>query len=363
MSTPDSSFYRLFRRSRSYHGPGDDDDSVEAKEARKERERFAAAALVFCLKHDEEFRRSFWTQVCRLPDDPAEMPTIRDEDILLEPPRWADVRLISDTAAGRYMWVIEVKAGAPLDAIQDPREKKFHADGVGYGALFTASEANRNTRMRYIVLGPDEALNLPAVHKALPIALRQSYWADVAKCTASKLVRDLFDSFGVLGIHPFTMNKAKTISVTQGLSGVGEAHDVLMAVYEWLGVKPGQRKFEVYPDGGGSVVGIYIPSPPSVKPAAAHVQLRGVSDSDDLLAWLGYFAGPDDKISRSIWLYCKSAKKRDSLFKKIKLGFAAAASDRDGDYYCVAVETAAGDSTKDLPWFQSVFQAAGVTAK
>ena len=363
MSTPDSSFYRLFRRSRSYHGPADDDDSVEAKEARKERERFAAAALVFCLKHDEEFRRSFWTQVCRLPDDPAEMPTIRDEDILLEPPRWADVRLISDTPAGRYVWVIEVKAGAPLDAIQDPREKKFHADGVGYGALFTASEANRNTRMRYIVLGPDEALNLPAMHKALPIALRQSYWADVAKCTASKLVLDLFDSFGVLGIHPFTMNKAKSLSVTHGLSGIGEANDVLMAVYEWLGVKPGQRNLEVYPDSGGAVAGISVKQPPTKNPSKAHGRLRSLTDSDDILAWLGYFASADDKITRTASLYCKTAAKREQLLKKVKLSFPEAEPDRDEDYYCVVVEGSGDLRTKDLPWFLSVFEAAGVVSK
>ncbi len=362
MSESDPSFYRLFRRSRSYHGPADDDDSAAAEEARKERERFAAAALVFCLRHDEDFRRSFWERVCRVADDPKEMPTIRDEDILLEPPRWGDMRLISDTASGRYVWVVEVKAGAKLEPIQDPREKLFHAEGVGYGSLFKATEAHRGTRMRYIVLGANETLNLPSTHNALPIALRQSHWADVAGCTASKLVHDLFDSFGVLGIHPFTMNKAKRISVSHGLAGVGDAHEVLMAVYEWLGVKRGQRRFEVYSDNGGSVVGIYIPSPPSVKPAAAHIQLGGLSDSHDILAWLGYFAGGDDKISRSIWLYCHTAERRDSLLKKIEGRFPEAEPQRDGDNYCVAVETSAGKGTKDLSWFQSVFQAAGVTA-
>jgi hypothetical protein len=77
------SFYSLFRRSHYGHSPvGQPDDEA-----------------------DEETRRRE-----------------RTESVLLEPPRWADLRLVSDKDGARFVWVVEVKAGSRLDARMTSKE-------------------------------------------------------------------------------------------------------------------------------------------------------------------------------------------------------------------------------------------------
>src|SRR5206468_1313743 len=106
-STP--SFLRLFRRGHYCRPLPIADESDIAKAQRQERERFAVAALAFCLKHDRKLLEHFWQRVCRVPGDPKMMPTIAPAEILLEPPHWADLRLVSLNQTARFLWVIEVK--------------------------------------------------------------------------------------------------------------------------------------------------------------------------------------------------------------------------------------------------------------
>ena len=131
------SFFRLFRRSHYVRPVAWDDPSAEAEAARKDRERFAVAALAFCLKHDPAFLRHFWQGICRVPEtDPDIMPPFAADGVLLEPPEWADLRLVSESKTGRYVWVIEVKAGAGLEERQRPdKPHEFENPNSGYGAL------------------------------------------------------------------------------------------------------------------------------------------------------------------------------------------------------------------------------------
>jgi hypothetical protein len=177
-----SSFFALFKKGRYYRGPSEDDESPEAKRERRDRERFIAAGLVFCLKHDEDFRRSFWEKVCRVPDDPREMPPIADADVELEPAAWADLRLTSRSPSDRIVWVIEIKTGARLLEKQQPWHDDFHLTETGYGRAFCESEVE-STRKRYIILGAKETMRLPPIHEPLKIALRRVQWSDVADCS------------------------------------------------------------------------------------------------------------------------------------------------------------------------------------
>ena len=96
MKRDEPSFYRLFRRSHYFHASIEHGD-LEADPDREDRERFAVASLAFCLKHNSDFRRQFWERICRVPGkDPIPMPPIEAEGVLLEPPHWADLRLVSD---------------------------------------------------------------------------------------------------------------------------------------------------------------------------------------------------------------------------------------------------------------------------
>jgi hypothetical protein len=187
------SFFSLYKRGRYLPTPDIGDDSDAAKKQRKETERFAVAALAFCLRHDEGFRRHFWEKICRVQGvDPGEMPRITDGDIEVEPHQWADLRLTSVNGTDRFMWVIEAKAGAPLAKKQNPTKDEFRKKGVGYGRLFRDAEAKLRTKMRYIVLGASKDLELPARKKVPGISVQQRSWADLLEGMPRKgIVKDL----------------------------------------------------------------------------------------------------------------------------------------------------------------------------
>jgi hypothetical protein len=360
MTPAQPTFFRLFQQSRHCNAPAPDDDSSDAKKRKQQRERFAAAALAFCLKHDPAFRQYFWEKVCRVRDDDPQMPPIADDGIGLEPPRWADLSLSSKASGSRTVWVVEVKAGADLQDIQNPSHKLF-GERDGYGALFAQDENDPKTRRRYIVFGHEEPLALPEKDDRLGIWFQQRSWSDIESCPGTTLVTDLLHCLGLLGIQPFAMNKAKSFAVVKGLAGAGAAHDVLMAIYTSLGIKGSrQQHFEVYPEeDGSSVAGIYVKRP-ATKPSSAHLQLKKLTGSSDIIAWVGYFADPDDKITRAVQFYCGRAEKRDSLLTILQKRFPSAEPQEEGTTSCVFIESSATDGIKDLEWFQSVFRAAGV---
>ncbi|MGV3533972.1 MAG: hypothetical protein ACO1QR_16505 [Chthoniobacteraceae bacterium] len=67
-------------------------EGEENATARKEIERFTAAAIALCFRHDESFRQHFWARICRLDGNPA----IPDSaTIEVEPCPWADLLIRS----------------------------------------------------------------------------------------------------------------------------------------------------------------------------------------------------------------------------------------------------------------------------
>ncbi len=349
-----SSFLSLYQQGRYYRAPFVGADEAPSRQERHQHERFTAAALVFCCQHDPTFRQHFWERICRLDGDPATPASIGFE---VEPHRWADVLVRSTGLHGALVHVVECKIGAGLANHQNPKHRAFAEEG-GYGFELHKREGARGD-LRYVLLG-GEALDLPNSHPRLPIRLAQRRWADLDSPTPTgSLIADLFAWFAVLQLQPFAMNEARTISVAGGLSSVGNAFLVLRAVCQSLGAKQRQKDEDIYPDQNGSVIGIYV------KRGAMPLQgkLQTLSDSDDILAWVGYFAAADDQISRAAWLYFKTAKKCESTFKNIQQRFPNTALERDEENYCVAVKATVSGETKDVAWFQSVFEAAGASPK
>src|SRR6266568_2896577 len=89
-------FLSLFSRS-LYRGNASrfsefEGDSEEDGRIHEERERFAAAAIAFCLEHDRAFLQHFWKKLCGRTSDGKlrAMPTVE-----IEPQRWADLLLKS----------------------------------------------------------------------------------------------------------------------------------------------------------------------------------------------------------------------------------------------------------------------------
>src|SRR6266487_2738883 len=358
-------FFSLFKRGRYFHAPGDEDITQEGESRREERERFAVAALAFCLKHDEGFRKHFWEKVCRVPDDPVEMPPVTEHDISIEPPEWADLSLVSNDGVHRFMWVVEAKAGAELQDKQNPNKADFKKAGLGYGALFAASEAEQGTRMRYIVLGANEPLGICDGQETLGITVQERSWDWLRDgVTRTGIVKDLIDTLAELEIGQFYMDKAKQIVVTRGLAGIGDAWTVLKAVCDWLGVHKTKQYFQGQPtEVGGSELWVYCKKPDArSKLSPIHSRLWQVTGAKGWCsAAIGYVSDQTDGIKRSIWLYCGTVQRRDALVKKLEtsklLPYVSARSDSAP---CAVVEAPASESPKDFEWFKSVFDAVGI---
>jgi hypothetical protein len=361
------SLFALFCRSRFCRSIPDDDDSVEARTERRERERFAVAALGFCLKHEPKFLNHFWRQICRVPSDPPNMPKIKPTGILLEPPHWADLRLIGENRNKRFVWVIEVKAGAPLDQKQRPdRPAIFMKKGSGYGALFKAAEAKVHTQMRYIILGANESDRwriMPGTMRS-GMAVQRRDWNDLASgLVRTVLVRDLCETLGELKINPFYMEKAKRIRITDGLSNAGKAWTVLHAVCKQLGIRESYRYFEGDTDeNGGGSVGIYIKQPPKRKsPSDQHLRLRRLTTKKGWsLAWFGYEYSAPKTLWKSVYFYFDDPEQgqqlKRNLFPTGELKF---------DERALAVRTPSKEGTNDFDSFMSVFNRAlmGITTQ
>src|SRR5258707_840043 len=114
-------FINLFARSRYGRASRIQELEPESEEGRRdheERERFAAAAIAFCLKHDPAFLQHFWEKVC-CQDGKRESPgTITVE---VEPRHWADLLL----KGGDQLCVVEMKIGASLAGHQNPTSNIF----------------------------------------------------------------------------------------------------------------------------------------------------------------------------------------------------------------------------------------------
>ena len=354
------SFFSLFKRGRYFRAPSDADNSAEAKAQREERERFAVAALAFCLKHDQEFLKHFWQRICRFEkEDPAEMPPLDPGAIQIEPPRWADLRIFHNGETGRYMWVVEVKAGAPLEEIQNPDLPKFQEEGVGYGWLFAKDQKHHGTRMRYIILGA--AKNIDTGRRPFGILLQQHEWKVLTdKYQPSKIVADLFYTLGELQVGAFYMEQAKQISIEGGIENVGKAWKVLNAISkEYLKLRPSDSYFEPdeLVDGGGSM-GLYI-KPPTNKHSEEHTLLQNATRKDGWsLAWFGYECKKDAKAYKSVWLYVDNVERQDLLTQKLKRQFDSATPERDSSDYWVVVSSQPKESQLDFEWFRSVFECA-----
>lgn len=103
------SFLTLFKKgkfSRRIPQPTEDEsaepDSQRLAQGQDQLERFAVAAIGFCLKHDGNFRRRFVREVCEC----NEFPLGNELRISVEPEDWADFLI---EIGSRFAAVIEFK--------------------------------------------------------------------------------------------------------------------------------------------------------------------------------------------------------------------------------------------------------------
>src|SRR5437763_8967831 len=119
------SLFSLFKRGRYFRLPSTDvAESSDADRVHREVERFVAAAIGFCMQHNNAFKRFFLLEVCGI------TPKGKRITIDVEPQNWADLMIV----VGRLRCVVEFKIGASLQRHQNPaEEEQFWAGPSGYG--------------------------------------------------------------------------------------------------------------------------------------------------------------------------------------------------------------------------------------
>src|SRR5205823_1098661 len=118
------SLFTLFKRGRYFRlPPPNGDEDADIVRARREAERFTAAAVGFCMSHNARFAKFFLSKVCRVRVRPRTRISVE-----VEPESWADLLI----HVGRSVCVVEFKLGAPLQSHQDPSKRDFWQN-TGYG--------------------------------------------------------------------------------------------------------------------------------------------------------------------------------------------------------------------------------------
>jgi hypothetical protein len=351
------SFIQLFGRSRYHRRIADDDNSAESNSVRLQRERFAAAAVGFCLKHSSAFRDLFWHRICRVEDDPPEAPQLRIE---VEPAHWADLRLSALVAGQRFVWVIECKAGAPLEAKQNPQSPAFLQEGLGYGSLLKASEDG--SKLRYTVLGVRSTSGDTPDENRESIIVRQLRWTRLLGGNVrDALVADLFDSLGKLGITCFRMSHIEKVRVSSGFEQAAAAWEVItiLGSDDACGFRSSYWKIACgQPEAGNFYLGAYLKRPPAEKSTSPlHRELNSLlKPLKDKLIWVGYESSP--QFRRSVWFYCGTRAASEAFGKKMmKRVPGATASYEEDEGWCAVISCPPSSKSADLAWFQGVIKA------
>ncbi len=357
-STP--SLFRLFRRSR-YRTPlfeGDEKLPDPNTDVRSDRERFATAAVAFCIQHSPKFKNHFWKTICRLESDPATVPQMRAE---LEPPHWADLRLIPKTQSPHQIWVIEFKLDCDLADKQHPEEDAFKQPDVGYGDLLSKSfESQPPADLRYVVLGSRRLSNGSGQIDQLGIRWQARTWHDLEANAPydDSLTSDLIESLEQLGISAFRMKETKQMHVLTQFGQAADAWQVLtdLAAVEFCQCQ-GKVKAEP-PSAKHFNIGMFLrdPKTPKTQPngsGAISKLAKQLQSPEGPVVWLGYETGPDvGGFRRSVWFYCKSKQIAKNLSDRL-VGdqYHMIVPARDGTAHCVAVHSDANQPKPDYDWF------------
>ena len=366
------SLFTLFKRGRYCHAPGPwlagdgETDPPEARRAREERERFAAASMAFCFEYDKEFRNFFWGKVLRYADDCESARSSME----VEPKCWSDLLISSNWKGQRRLHVIECKINAELQPHQDPRQKAFFETG-GYGHKLLKEGRASNAELHYTVLGPSEPLSLPPARRE--IKLDQVSWAELdTGFPKTPLAGDLAETLGRLGCLEFSMRTMKTVQVGAGFVEALKAVQVLDVVCARLGVGSRFYKDEFDPEKAG--LGRWIKPPKEGKHGGSrlatgvasreHQGLYRVTNRDGWNVWFGYDGtGSDPKRFRGfrrVWLWCENPTRAKKIVGNLRkpLESVGVGVQDEGFEEGVTISPASSNSKQgDVDWFLAVLKA------
>lgn len=291
------SFLTLFKRGRYFRlSVFSESEEAEEYRVRIEAERFAAAAVGFCMTHNSEFRRKFTRHACGDQIQGSITPDV-------EPEHWADLFL----HIGRSrVCVIEFKIGAHLQPKQDPSKEAFWEEPNGYGFKF--GQAYPTVHKHYIVLG--RSYPFFGCEKRDGWSFNQMSWGDLAdvitQCRKNRLLADLWKCLAGFGIWDFSAALSRKVFMMRNNAlGASAAWQVLWDAYRYPGLKlsTGPTAFRCDSHWAGRedwFFGIEVK-------ATANDRLTRLirPSSGGAIAWFGY-EPHGEAMKLSFWFYCES---------------------------------------------------------
>jgi hypothetical protein len=342
------SLFTLFKRGRYFRLPLPGGvDSAEITRARREAERFAAAAIGFCMSHNRSFRRYFVHSVCGI-----ELPPRAKMEIEVEPESWADLLVYLP----RHIFVVEFKLGAPLQPHQDPSNKAFWENRIGYGSRIEALFKRR--QKHFVVLGHSAYVHFPDRPNW---TFAQPGWESVAKGfrngLKSQLLCDLRDCLAQLGIWEFSSMKSSELRVLLGPVSVGSmAWKILWAAFthrelkfatgvtafrhesEWISRDSWYFGIEIQPNSNRTLANFLRPN------------------LEDAMMWFGYECERREKDCQSLWFYCENEDIADIVEKhmqprKFSGDRLSRRKDEKGNRTYVCIQGRARYGQSEFDWF------------
>ncbi len=345
-------FLNLFRRSK-YQNIASRFGQMDPKQqecVHEERERFASAAIAFCLEHDKVFQDYFWGAIC-------DGKSGEEVKIQIEPHHWADLLLKSDG----LLCVVEIKIDAELRSHQNPTSQAFWNRGEGYGDYLEQECKKYNCNGRYIVLGYRERLNLIKL-KGANFDVRQEDWAKLGKnLPETSLTTDLASLLSSFGVWQFTRRKMKNLKLSGKLDHVGKAVELLNLVYKNLGWRAPAVELTGGSDDEWEQLGIYLKAGTERRPIkglAMKLSQDNKTPQHHPVAWCGFIAPSGQSPQRSVFLYCSKACRSELATRLVEAGFSVDNKlTEDGTTPCAVVD-GGHVNLDDLDWFKGVLEAA-----
>ena len=290
-----ASFWAIYKRGRFLSRAMPEDERME------QRERFGAACLSLCLRHDARFCHDFLGTLCKVKDDEGGWEVYVDR----YSQGWADILLMNRSRAV----VIECKVGDNFLPKQDPwAGRAFVVPKKGYGWHF--NQTYPRLKRHYLLLG--------ATRKSAPMTVdgimcKTARWADVARLAANEKpwLKDLHHSLANLDYPSFRDMKTDHLNISNLLE-ILQCHEVLESLAAKLGISDAKITHSVETDEeSGSIVkgyvGIEVAS--FKKGQAKQSQVRNlIASSSKCCFWFGYEMGAltasSPRALLSVWIYC-----------------------------------------------------------
>jgi hypothetical protein len=360
------SFYSLFSRSKyrqaarliepdevsssvapQSDGAESDDQALEKR--REEKERYAVAAVAFCLEYDEDFRNHFLSLM--LPDGlNTKRVKSKKPEIEIEPKQSSDLILKID----RMVIVVEHKIDSDLMPHQDPWRREFK-DAMNHppGYAIQIPKQHPGSKIVYRVLS--KKVFEPRQVRGIDCAAIQ--WEMLlSKEKPHTLHSDLYDCIGKLGVASFTLRHMKSdLKLTKQAIDAAEVYALLRAVFEDAALQPGKMsEQETAWDPDYRAFGLPILKDRSHGRGSTRASRLSnlTAPSSAQIGWIGYESKAGESPVLAVYLYCGSAPARQQVIAKLS-GFAS----ENSEGFAIRVTCSAARSPGDRRWFAKLFDA------